>query len=408
MKRSGKIVLALVSAAMCAGLLGGCAVIDSLGSGESKAPNLNADRGTDYKYDFINYMDIHLYGYNGAGFLEVQPKDFSVKDFSAEADYIAVKKAIDSMNLYLIPGAPDTTSYLNVDKAEGLSNGDIVTFSLKDSYKGDVSDVSLNTEPFQLQITGLGDPTEINLFDETSVEFYGLSGTDEVYANILNNGNLPKEFTDHAQYTVTPDSTPLEADKTILDISVTMDKDWLDENDYHTVDVYLGKNKYKADITGEKVLMTVLDPIDFGTDNTQKIGEAMFNAIRDTDGGKGIQQLGSVQQLDSSSGSYDPYTYTVVFQTDSISAPYQKCNIRIVNLHGDYKILSISDPSSTDPESMTEPLTGMQVLTSYYVEPTPDPSASADAENAAATAEPTAEPTAAAEETAAAETTENH
>ena len=53
---------------------------------------------------------------------------------------------------------------------------------------------------------------------------------------------------------------------------------------------------------------------------------------------------------------------------------------------------------------MTEPLTGMQVLTSYYVEPTPDPSASADAENTEATAEPTA----VAEETAAAETTENH
>ena len=391
MKKSGKIILALVSAAMCAGLLGGCAAIDSLVGGESKPPTLNADRGTDYKYDFINYMDIHLYGYNGAGFLEVQPKDFSVKDFSEEADYIAVKKAIDSMNLYLIPGAPDTTSYLNVDKAEDLSNGDVVTFSLKDSYKGDNSAVSLNTEPFQLLISGLGDPTEINLFDETSVEFYGLSGTDEVYANILNNGNLPKEFTDHAKYTITPDSTPLEADKTILDISVDMDKDWLDENDYHTVGVYLGKNKYKADTTGEKVLMTVLDPIDFGKDNTQKIAEAMFNAIRDTDSGKGIQQIGSVQQLDSSSGSYDPYTYTVVFQTDSISEPYQKCNIRMVNLNGDYKILSLSDPSSTNSENMTEPLTGMQVLTSYYVEPTPDPSASADAENTEATAEPTAE-----------------
>ena len=404
MKKSGKIILALVSAAMCAGLLGGCAAIDSLGGGESKPPTLNADRGTDYKYDFINYMDIHLYGYNGAGFLEVQPKDFGVKDFSEEADYIAVKKAIDSMNLYLIPGAPDTTSYLNVDKATDLSNGDVITFSLKDSYKGDNSAVSLNTEPFQLLISGLGDPTEINLFDETSVEFYGLAGTDEVYANILNNGNLPKEFTDHAQYTITPDSTPLEADKTILDISVDMDKDWLDENDYHTVDVYLGKNKYKADTTGEKVLMTVLDPIDFGKDNTQKIAEAMFNAIRDTDSGKGIQQIGSVQQLDSSSGSYDPYTYTVVFQTDSISAPYQRCNIRMVNLNGDYKILSVSDPSSTNSENMTEPLTGMQVLTSYYVEPTPDPSASADAENTEATAEPTA----VAEETAAAETTENH
>ena len=271
-------------------------------------------------------------------------------------------------------------SYLNVDKATDLSNGDVITFSLKDSYKGDNSAVSLNTEPFQLLISGLGDPTEINLFDETSVEFYGLAGTDEVYANILNNGNLPKEFTDHAQYTITPDSTPLEADKTILDISVDMDKDWLDENDYHTVDV------------------------DFGKDNTQKIAEAMFNAIRDTDSGKGIQQIGSVQQLDSSSGSYDPYTYTVVFQTDSISAPYQRCNIRMVNLNGDYKILSVSDPSSTNSENMTEPLTGMQVLTSYYVEPTPDPSASADAENTEATAEPTA----VAEETAAAETTENH
>ena len=107
-------------------------------------------------------MDIHLYGYNGAGFLEVQPKDFSVKDFSEEADYIAVKKAIDSMNLYLIPGAPDTTSYLNVDKATDLSNGDVITFSLKDSYKGDNSAVSLNTEPFQLLISGHGDPTEIN------------------------------------------------------------------------------------------------------------------------------------------------------------------------------------------------------------------------------------------------------
>ena len=334
----------------------------------------NADRPTNFTYDFVDFLNVKLYGSEGTGFLEITPKEFNVDNFSSEQEYIKVKRAIDSLSLYCIPGDQDTQSYLYIDKPEGLSNGDLVTIGIKDSYTGDLSEASLNTSPYIFTINGLTEPKQINLFDETSVYFYGLANTGEVNVIKHTGGNIPKEILDNIEYDIVPDETPLKAGKTVLRISATLNNDFLTQGEipYYTTSIYLGKNKYAADLETEKVLMNVSSPIDFEKANKRKIAEKLFEEISLTEGGEGIMQVGSIQQIDSEEGSFDPYTYTVIFSAMGSEKTTKRATVRMVEADGDIQVLSVENIQKVTETALTEPLKDMKILMNYYVENIPE------------------------------------
>jgi hypothetical protein len=398
------------------------AAVSMVGCAKKKPQGLNAERGTNYKFDFVNYLDFSLYGTEGNGFVEVKPKDISVDDFDTEDDYIAVKKVLDAMSLYLIPGNPDgVTSYLDVEPNTGLKNGDVITFSIKDSFKADLSSISFNTEPFQYQVSGLPDPTSLNLFDETSVTFYGLSGTKEVYALKKDNGNIPSDILKHLEYTIVPDGDTLKQSKTILEVTADMDKDFLTTGDdpCYTIDVFLGKRGYAAETKAEKVLMNVVDPIDFTKISPDAVATALYTFLNGQELKRGdesytLSNIASIQQVKATEGSYDPYSYYITYYVESKGDRILlRSSVRMVEVAGTIQILTPQTTLTaehTDDKYATQAYENATLIYSFVTDPSQiaeDPTASADTITDDVTVTPTPSIDASAEPTASASASAN-
>ena len=64
---------------------------------QQKRKEPNEGRGTDYAYDFVDFINITTYGDNGDGYIEITQKYIDVYDFANEKDYSAVKKDLEAM-----------------------------------------------------------------------------------------------------------------------------------------------------------------------------------------------------------------------------------------------------------------------------------------------------------------------
>ena len=341
----------------------------------SKDESLNADRGTDYAYDFTQLVDVTLYGSEGNGFVEIKPKDLSVEDFPSESDYISVRRAMDSLGLYV---GPDTSiaTYLTVEPNEGLSNGDIITISVRSGWQNPVPNLSLNTEPYQVEIVGLQEPNVLNLFDESSVEFYGLSGTTSVYAYKKNGGIVPATILEPLNYQITTTDSTLETGRTILEIQAELDEDFLMEGDdpAFTSDRYFGRMGVSAELTGEKVLTTVVSPIETNTIDRADFGSAIIDwlnrqeiVIGNNDTPFTVEAISNIQQNNGTSGSFDPYTYTVIFYGNvNGEKQYVSVDLRIVELHNQYIIAeSRSQYSVLSEEVALTPRQNSTIIINY-------------------------------------------
>ena len=349
-----------------------CFVLFLAGCGSSKPKDPNAKRVTKgYSYDFVDFLDVKLYGYEGAGFLQITPKEMSVTEFPSEEEYIKVKKTVDSMALNLIPGNSDILSYLYVDKPQGLSNGDEVTIALRDSFPGNVQDVGMNVNPYIFTINGLKEAKQMNLFDDNSVTFYGMEGTSEIHYIPRYGKEIPKEVLDNIEYTFTPSETPLKAGTTIMHINANLKQEFLNQGDipYYTTDIYFGKNGYYCPTETDKVLMTVVGPIDFEKADKNKIAEALFNKISLESGGSEISSIASIQQLNSEAGTFDPYTYTVVFKTVNQTTPVLRAAVRMVQVGNDIEVLSVSGIQKTVDEATYAALKDMKMVAEYTAAP---------------------------------------
>ena len=352
--RTLKKIFILLITTVCILSLGACSK-----EKEETPPPLNYQRGTNYKFDFVNYITATAYGANGQGVLDIRPKDFSVDDFETEEDYILMRKTIDSLCLYIVPGK-EQTSYLQATKTTDLSNGDIVTISIKDTYSGKGYGADINLEPFSFEISGLTDGIEINLFDESSVQFYGLSGTTEVYPYIKKGGNVPSEIMDNIEYSIKADSTQLTAGKTILTISAQLNSDFLNSGDdpYYTTDIYMKRHDYVAADQTEKVLMTVLDPIDFTKVKQDDVAGALYQALENEQIKKNgkeykLDSIATLQQLKSSQGAFDAYGYTVTALASNEEEASQICirsTVRMVKLDNTILVISNSHPENVQDD----------------------------------------------------------
>lgn len=359
-----QLLIALIICSCFSLLFAGC------GKGKPKDPN--AKRVTKgFNYDFVDFLDVKLYGYDGAGFLQITPKEMSVTDFPSEEEYIKVKKTVDSMALYLIPGDTSTVSYLYVDKPGGLKNGDEVTVALRDSFQGNITDVGMNVNPYVFTINGLKEPKYLDLFDDNSVTFYGLEGTEEIHYIPRYGKDIPKEVLDNINYTFTPSETTLKAGTTILHITAALNQEFLNKGNppYYTSDIYFGKNGFNCPTETEKVLMTVVGPINFTKADKNKIAEALFKKISLESGGSEISRIASIQQLDSVAGTFDPYTYTVVFNTVNQTTPVMRATVRMVQVGSDIEILSVGGIQKTVDEATYAPLKDMKLVAEFTSQP---------------------------------------
>lgn len=280
----------------------------------------NANRGTDYEYDFIDYLDIKAYGPEGKGILEVTPKNYKATDFYSEQEYIAVKSLMDELNLIYLQGEENRNSNLLLSKSENLVNGDIVELSIDTKrWKGETN-LDINLEPYEFVVDALTEGQKIDLIADESVIMYGLEGTNQVYAlKTPKTSTLPKEIEDHIKYTVSTSETELQEKVSIINYSCTMDEEFLNDpkTSYHNIDIYLKKHGYDYTAVGQTVVDQIVKPLDF----TQATANALGDYLKSRFTGETastwsreytIDRIGNIQQ-DINAEGMDKYHYTVTF-----------------------------------------------------------------------------------------------
>lgn len=280
----------------------------------------NAHRGTDYDYDFIDYLDIKAYGPDGKGIIEITAKDYTAADFYSEQEYIDVKTLMDDLNLYYIQGEENKRSNLSVSKVDGLSNGDIVEIGVNTkTWKGS-TDLNINLEPYEFVVDTLTEGQEIDLTNNESVIIYGLEGTNNVFAlKTPKTATLPKEIEDHIEYIVSTSETNLVEDVSIVNYTCTMDEEFLmnPDNPYYNIDIYLKKHGYDYTSSGQTVLDKIVKPLDFTQTTSNAIGDylaARFVGEKASTWSREytIDRIGNIQQ-DVNAEGIDKFAYTVTF-----------------------------------------------------------------------------------------------
>lgn len=386
-----KYTLLKISLAVFAGIsLAGCRrkrVVDDA----DRTPNEN--RGTNYDFDFADYIDISTYGADGEGKIEISRKDLDASDFKSDADYIAVMHDLDLMNLYYTEGSSDG---LSVSPSSNLSNGQIVTISV-DVSKSDLQS-DINIEPYEYRITGLGEGTTVDLFSPDLVTFYATTDNSLFY-HITNNNVVTQELADNLVYTVSSSDSKMEANKTIIHCTVSMNTDFLSANGYVSMSQYLSKHNQTATETEtDLVLAEIINPIDFNSVDVAALRDALYAALGESD--NMLSKICSIQQSTQYASS-SPYSYSIMYVDYINGEPqYGSVSASIHYVNGVYRVMNISSRSNSIPESaMLESYNGSTVLLTFAsqeeidtLKPTPTPED---------TPEPTPEATADAAETSA-------
>lgn len=285
----------------------------------SKEPELNAERGTNYKYDFMQFLDAQLYGPDGHGFLVIQPKEIQVSDFESEDEYISVKKAVDGLKLYYDPDQPNQNSYITLSAGEELSNGDVITIGISSEYDNSAaSEVGINLESYEFEIHDLKEAKSLDIFDSTSLALLALDdGTNNIYPVKIYGGELSDEILDQISYKATSQDSKPKAGQTIVDVSADIIPLVDEDNNPLSTSLasWLYMQGYVAQTSAEKVVREIATPITF-TENNKKIAkELLYTTLKNDD--DLFLSLANIQQVNASENSYNPYVYTVTYYASS-------------------------------------------------------------------------------------------
>lgn len=276
---------------------------------------LNANRGTNYKYDFVNYLNVKLAGSNGHGFLIIEPRDLDVSEFNSEEEFINVKKAITELKLSYDPDNLTADTYLQVTPASELSNGDIVTLSVSDNYEGtSAKDLSINIEPYEFEIEGLDEPKDLDIFDSTSLALLALDdGTNTIYPVKIEEGLLSDEMLEKIEYTAETEDTKPVTGKTIINVSAAITPLTDEDGNPLTTSLatWFGEQGYVIKTEGEKVLREIATPVTFTSKNKEVAAKRLYSALKEDDAY--LLSIANIQQVMATDSSYDPYVYTVTY-----------------------------------------------------------------------------------------------
>lgn len=323
----------------------------------------NERRGTNYRYDFMDFIDINIYGENGSGYIEVHPIDINLEDFENEYEYINVKKDLDTFNMYFKKGDAVSTK-LKLSKTEGLSNGDIIRISLSGVKRGNTYS-DMNVEPYEYVVDGLGELKQIDLFDPNFVTFFA-TNDGYLYSHIKNKNMYEKELTENIQYKISTNDM-IQAGKTVLFIDAFVPEEYLVANGYNVMDVFMTKLGYKAWTHNERVLDDVLDPIEFGAASSMEVERVLYEYLYLTEG-QSLVKICNLQQTPRQK-SAEPYCYMVLFslkEGDYVS--YFRKQVKMVYVDGEYVVLEGGNRESTSEEYVYRPYEESNMLLNFTLE----------------------------------------
>ena len=339
-------------------------VLTLFGCQRKKSNIPNENRGTNYKYDFVDYIDIYVYGEDGEGYLEIVPKEISMNDFENEQDYINVKRDLEEFNFHYLQGSPNPKNF-SILATTNLKNGYIITItpSTKIETRSD-----LNVEPYDYVVRGLGEAKDIDLFSSELVSFYAL--TDGSYhAYVKNNPAYPEDIRNNLIYTISTKDKPV-AGQAVLDVNVDMDAEYLKEQNCANITLYLAKQNLKSSLQTQKVLTDVLDPIDMATANSSAIEAELYRYIGKKD--KDLVKIANLQQTERQR-SAEPYTYVVVYATsdnskDNPKRQWYRYDIKMVSVDGEYTVLYSNNRTTTNESYSEQPYDGANILLNFMID----------------------------------------
>lgn len=347
MKKISKLLFVLII------LISLCACRDRRG----KEPN--DGRGTDYKYDFINYLDITTYGQDGDGYIEITTKEISIDNFDNEADYIAVKRDLESFNFNFIQGNRDPQNF-TISKTSGLSNGEVVTITPKQSME---IRSDMNIEAYDYVVEGLGESKNIDLFSSDLVLFYALNdGTYGVY--VKNNPSYDECLRDNLVYKITTKDKPIPG-QAVLSVTVDLDSDFLKKEGCNDITIYLAKHNLSAELETEKVLNLLIEPIDVTASNSITIESALYKGIMKVE--ENLLKICNLQQLERQRAT-EPYTYIVVYSISRNGVvEYRRRDIKLININDEYQVIEVGSSSIVTDTYTTQAFEGGNMLIDYMI-----------------------------------------
>ena len=323
-------------------------------------PEANKKRGTDYEFDFVDYIEITEYGENGSGYIEVIPRDISLEDFYSEEDYIKVKHDLDNMNLVFQNGRYESTA-LKISKTEELSNGDVIT--LKIGMKPENLQSDINIEDYEYQVMGLKESQPIDLFGSDLVTFF-VTTEGNVWYHVKDNKNLPEELIKNIKYTIRYDGEA-ELNKSILQVEADMDETFLKESGYYSLPVFLAKHDLKADLSSEKVLVNLVEPIEFSSATSSAVETELYDAIgaEETD----LSKVCNIQQLERQKVA-EPYTYYITYyNTVGGEREYFRRAVILLGVDGEYVVYKLGGRESTQEQYTKSAYDNAEILLDFMM-----------------------------------------
>ena len=350
------------------------------GCKRKKIPNEN--RGTNYKYDFMDFVDVTTFGEDGDGYIEIKTKDIDVKDFENEEEYVNVKLDLDNMDLNYNPALTANNGVIKLSKTEKLVNGEVIKIRI--NYKKENLKSDMNIETYDYVINGLSEAEEIDLFGENIVTFFGTEDG-MLYYHLKPNNYYPQEMFDHLKYKIKT-SEKLEVGKTILSITAELDDDFLKTEGYYSTKMWMKKNGYKGETETSKVLGVIVPPMEFGAVGTIKMEAALYDAIY-TEEGDNLIKVCNVQKMPRQRTT-DLYEYTVVYyNVENDMYTFYNRTVKMVQIDGDYQVLELGRRNSTQDLFVYAPYAESDMLVSFM----PDPATREQEETVEETPEPVEE-----------------
>ena len=266
-------------------------------------PEPNENRGTDYEFDIVDYLDITAFGEDGNGYLEIKVKDITADDFFDDSEYIKVKKDLDNIDPYLIP--THSTS-LKVSQDTLLKNGDVVTIEFP--YNPDNLYSDMNIEDYDYVVSGLEEAEGLDLFNDEAVTFFA----DEEGGLHFHKkpGYLPDDIYEMLSYEIVTEDE-VEPNKTVMSVTATLDETYLKEKGYYSSEVFFAKHGFKVALNVDKVLKEVVKPTDFSGMNSTKVESSLYEMLEKVED----EQLVKICNIQKSYKQKlnEPYSFTVIY-----------------------------------------------------------------------------------------------
>lgn len=251
-----------------------------------------------HDYYFQDYIDVKIFGADGYAIAKYYPKEFDVKDFKTEEDYIKVRKVMNNM-----------IDKIAFTKNAGLTNGETIYYGTTKDFKL-TEDIDICLDPVPITIEGLPEVKDVDIFGPNVATFYGLEGTNKVVYEFPKINDLPEEILNNLSYRISIDTSKVEANTTVLRMTAEISNELLRQYDCSSTEEFFVVKGYNVTTKGEKVLRNIVTPIVFSNNNKGAIRTKLNEALKVYLENKGVNyyEVASVQQSRYTS---DPFIYKV-------------------------------------------------------------------------------------------------